>query len=190
MYGAHEDPYVYPDTHILKNIENIRDADLLAAFELEVVNVRSKFGVPTGKLNAAHYCQIHHHLFQDVYAWAGEYRSIRIAKGGNWFCFPEHIDTQTQTLFKALADDNHLKNLQPKKFIILAAKLLADLNAIHPFRDGNGRTQLTFLSLLANYAGHSVNLERLNPDTFLKAMIRSFAGDMEPLKIEIENMLN
>jgi len=174
MYGAHEDPYVYLDTHILKNTENIKDAETLAAFELEVVNVRSKSGIPDGNLDAAHYRQIHHHLFQDIYEWAGDYRSIRIAKGENWFCYPEHIDAQMTQLFEALKADDNLTGLTPTEFATHATKLLADLNAIHPFRDGNGRTQLSFLSLLADNTGHRINLERINPDAFLKAMIDSF----------------
>jgi cell filamentation protein len=189
MYGAHEDPYVYPDTHILKNTENIKDAETLAAFELEVVNVRSKSGIPDGKIDAAHYRQIHYHLFQDIYEWAGDYRTIRIAKNGNWFCYPEHIDAQMTQLFEALKADDYLKGLTPTEFATHAAKLLADLNAIHPFRDGNGRTQLSFLSLLADNAGHRINLERINPDKFLEAMIKSFVGDMMSLKNQIHKLL-
>lgn len=188
MYGAHDDPYVYLGTYILKNIENIKDADLLADFELEVVNVRSKFGVPTGKLDAVHYKQIHHHLFQDVYAWAGEYRTIRIAKGGNWFCFPEHIETQMDSLFAQLKADNCLMGLEAEAFVKKAAKLLSDLNAIHAFRDGNGRTQLSFLDLLADHAGHPIKLERIEPESFLKAMIASFMGNARDLEAHIRGI--
>lgn len=189
MYGAHEDPYVYPGTHILKNTENIKDEERLAAFELEVVNVRAMSGVPVGRLDDTHYRQIHKHLFQDVYEWAGNYRTIRIAKGGNWFCYPEHINAQMTSVFSGLSKDNYLKNIDVKDFASSSAKLLADINAIHPFRDGNGRTQLTFLSLLADNAGHAVNLEGLDPEGFLTAMIKSFMGDMRPLELEIENFL-
>lgn len=189
MYGAHEDPYIYPGTHILKNTENIKDVETLAAFELEVVNVRAKSGVPSGRLDAAHYRQIHKHLFQDIYEWAGKYRTIRIVKGGNWFCYPEHIDAQMRDVFTGLAKDNYLKGLGPEDFAISAAKLLANINAIHPFRDGNGRTQLTFLSLLAENAGHSINLETINPDIFLNAMVKSFKGDIRALEIEMRALL-
>ena len=190
MYGTHEDPYVYPGTHVLKNTENIKDAKTLVAFELEVVNVRAKSGVPSGRLDADHYCQIHTHLFQDIYKWAGEYRTVRIAKNGNWFCYPEHIDAQMTSVFNGLATDNYLKDLNAKDFASSAAKLLANINAIHPFRDGNGRTQLTFLSLLVDYAGHKLNLEKIEPGIFLDAMIKSFIGDMKPLELEIERLLD
>jgi len=190
MYGAHDDPYVYPGTHILKNIEDIKDAAKLEAFETEVVTVRSTSGVPIGNFDAAHYSQIHYHLFQDVYAWAGDYRTIRIAKGGNWFCYPENISAQMTNVFATLESDDYLKNMEQRKFASSAAILLSDLNAIHPFRDGNGRAQLTLLSLLSEKAGHEVNLETLEPKVFLNAMIKSFAGDLDPLKHEIIKMLS
>ena len=185
MYGAHNDPYVYPDTHILKNLENIQNAEKLANFELEVVTVRSKSDIPIGNFDATHYCQIHHHLFQDIYAWAGDYRTICIAKGGNWFCYPEHISSQMHDLFAALKANQYLENMAQEEFTKSAAKLLSDLNAIHPFRDGNGRTQLIFLNLLAENAGHDIYLENLRPDLFLSAMISSFQGDLKSLIDEI-----
>jgi cell filamentation protein len=189
MYAAHEDPYSYPGTDVLINLADIRDAEKLKSFELAMLATRIQEPLPMGSFDTSHYRQIHKHLFQDIYEWAGDYRTIRIAKGGNWFCYPEHIDAQMRNVFDRLAQDGYLKGLSSKEFACRAAKLLADINAIHPFRDGNGRTQLTFLSLLADSAGHKVSLEKLAPDSFLKAMIRSFKGDNKPLEIEIENLL-
>jgi cell filamentation protein len=69
------------------------------------------------------------------------------------------------------------------------AYLLAELNAIHPFREGNGRTQLTFLALLADQAGHSLDLDKLDPEATLAAMIKSFKGNEKPLKAIITKLL-
>ena len=189
MYAAHEDPYSYPNTDVLINLADIRDAEKLKSFELAMLATRIQDPLPSGSFDAPHYRQIHKHLFQDIYEWAGKYRTIRIAKNGNWFCYPEHIDAQMRDVFAGLAKDNYLTGLDPEDFAISAAKFLAEINAIHPFRDGNGRTQLTFLSLLADNAGHELSLESLVPDRFLKAMINSFIGDIKPLEIEIENLL-
>lgn len=189
MYAAHEDPYSYPNTDVLINLADIKDAEKLESFELAMLATRIQEPLPLGSFDAPHYRQIHKHLFQDVYEWAGDYRTIRIAKGGNWFCYPEHINAQMTSVFSGLSKDNYLKNIDVKDFASSSAKLLADINAIHPFRDGNGRTQLTFLSLLADNAGHAVNLEGLDPEGFLTAMIKSFMGDMRPLELEIENFL-
>jgi cell filamentation protein len=74
-------------------------------------------------------------------------------------------------------------------FIRSVAEFLSDLNAIHPFREGNGRTQLAFLHLLALRAGHPLEIERIEPGAFLAAMIRSFDGDIEPLAQQLSALL-
>jgi len=74
-------------------------------------------------------------------------------------------------------------------FALAAAHFLATLNAIHPFREGNGRTQTSFLALLADRAGHPLNLDRLVPERFLNAMISSFHGDERSLMAEIRNLI-
>src|SRR6266403_4270572 len=63
----------------------------LEAFEIEMTTLRANEPLPDGGYNARHYCRVHHHLFQDVYTWAGKYRTVRTSKGGNPFCFPKYI---------------------------------------------------------------------------------------------------
>ncbi len=104
--------------------------------------------LPSGSFDPTHYHAIHQHLFSEVYDLAGEYRSVRTAKGGDMFCYPEHITGQMDLLFASLASAPFLPGATATDFITAAAGFLADLNAIHPFREGNGRTQLTFLFLL------------------------------------------
>jgi cell filamentation protein len=71
----------------------------LEAFEEEIVKQRAGEPFPTGRLRVAHYRAIHRHLFQDVYTWAGRFRSVRIAKGESLFGYPEHIPTGMRNLF-------------------------------------------------------------------------------------------
>ena len=87
-------------------------------------------------------------------------------------------------LFGQLKQKDLLAGRAFDDFATDAAEFLADLNAIHPFRDGNGRTQLSFLHLLAIKAGHELDLSRIRPETFLKAMIASFGGAITPLARE------
>jgi len=181
MYAAVPDPYCYPGTTVLINRLGIRDQARLDAFEAEVTAERANQPLPAGRLSYRHYRAIHQHLFQDVYAWAGKPRTVRIAKAGSMFCHPEHIDREMRNLFVKLARRNHLRGLEPGEFATQAAHFLAQLNAIHPFREGNGRTQLSFLVLLAQRAGHPLSPVRLDPPAMLAAMVRSFAGDEEPL---------
>lgn len=102
--------------------------------------LRANEALPYGQFDPAHYHAVQHHLFQDVYDWAGEYRTIRIAKGSAMFCFPEHIAGQMDLLFTSLANAPFLPGATATEFITASAQFLADLNAIHPFREGNGRT--------------------------------------------------
>jgi cell filamentation protein len=74
-------------------------------------------------------------------------------------------------------------------FSVQAARFLASLNAIHPFREGNGRTQNVFIALLAAHAGHALDLSRLDPAAFRKAMIESFVGSEKPLAGQLRSLI-
>ena len=91
MYDAVEDPYTYKNTTVLINKLDLRTQAELDDFEVEISSARAEEPLPDGNLDFAHYCAIHRHLFQDVYEWAGQPRTVRISKGGNPFCFPENI---------------------------------------------------------------------------------------------------
>src|SRR3546814_7317455 len=95
-----------------------------------------------------------------AYDWAGEYRNVRTSKGGNTFCLPEFIESEMAKLFHALSEKNYLKGLTPADFVKQAAWFLSELNAIHPFREGNGRVQLAFLDILRSEE-HTSELQSL-----------------------------
>jgi cell filamentation protein len=98
-YGAFDDPYVYPGTSVLRNRLDIRDPEGLAKFEVEAAHARAEEGLPEGNFDSTHYRAAHHQLFHDVYDWAGQYRTVRIAKGTTMFCYPENIAAQMDALF-------------------------------------------------------------------------------------------
>jgi cell filamentation protein len=154
-----------------------------------MVTMRLVSALPQGQFNPAHYCAIHRHLFQDVYEWAGEYRTIRIAKNSAMFCYPEHIAEQMEILFASLSGASFTPGIATKDFIATAASFLSDLNAIHPFRDGNGRTQLTFLYLLGDRAELALDMTRIRPQEMLSGMIASFGGKLGPLEVEIGRLV-
>jgi cell filamentation protein len=181
MYGAGNDPYCYPGTTVLKNRLSLRSQAELDAFEAEITAERASQGLPRGRLSYRHYRAIHRHLFGDVYPWAGKIRTVRIAKNSNTFCHPEYIDREMRRLFQMLAKDGYFRRLDPRTFAEKAAHFLAELNAIHPFREGNGRAQISFLTLLAERAGHPLHFEYWNPKEMLVAAISSFGGDEKPL---------
>jgi cell filamentation protein len=177
MYDAIDDPYTYDNSTVLVNKLDLRDQGELDDFEAEISSARSGEPLPEGQLDFAHYCAVHHHLFQDVYEWAGTPRTVRMSKQGSPFCFPEHIDAQAAKLFGELKSSHFLEGLPVTEFASKAAHFLAELNVIHAFREGNGRSQLSFFAMLAERAGHPLDLERLDPGAMLDAMIASFDGD-------------
>lgn len=190
MYDAVDDPYTYLNSTVLVNKLDLRSQAELDAFEAEISSARAEEPLPDGLLDFAHYKAVHHHLFQDVYAWAGEARTVRISKGGNPFCFPENIESQAAKLFADLQAEDYLRDLDAPTFSGKAAHFLAELNAIHAFREGNGRTQLSFFALLAHHAGHPIDFEKLDPEKMLEAMIASFEGDERKLANVIEELIS
>ena len=189
MYRAEPDPYCYPGTTVLINRLGTSEPAELAAFEAEMTSDRATEPLPAGRFSYRHYRAVHRHLFQDVYPWAGKIRTVRIAKGGNAFCYPEHIDREMRRTFAELARQRKFRGLVAGEFARKAAHFLAELNAVHPFREGNGRTQLSFLTILAERAGHPLNLERLEPKTMLEATIASFGGNEKPLAGIISDLI-
>jgi cell filamentation protein len=168
-YGAFDDPYVYPGTPVLRNLLHLRDVKRLESFEAEMFTLRASERLPKGHFDPAHYCAVHRHLFGDVYGWAGTYRTVRIAKGETMFCYPENIAAQMDALFGGIEGGARFRDVTPEESVTRLAGFLAELNAIHPFGEGNGRTQL----------------RRVTQRTFLPSMVASFAGDLGPLVGEL-----
>lgn len=189
IYAAVEDPYLYRGTSVLKNVHGIRDAAALQRFEAISTAARAEEPLPAGRYSVSHFLAVHRHLFQDVYRWAGRPRTIRMSKGGNPFCYPENIRSELRKLFGWLRKERYLRGLSDDQFAPRLAHFLAELNAIHAFREGNGRAQLAFAVVVAAQADHRLHLDRLDPATFLAAMIASFAGDEDALAAEIRGLL-
>lgn len=188
-YQAIADPYCYPGTTVLINIPDLRNSAQLAELEAAATTQRADEPLPDGRLSVSHYRAIHRHLFQDVFAWAGKFRTVRLTKGTSTFCYPEHIAREMRTLFASLKQQRYLTGLSAEHFAHSASHFLATFNAIHPFREGNGRAQTAFLDLISERAGHPLALERLEPDAFLAAMIASFQGAEALLRGEILNLI-
>jgi len=189
MYDAISDPYCYDGTTVLKNIPDLRTQVELDAFEAISTAQRAEEPLPAGRFGIPHYRAIHHHLFQDVYKWAGQYRTVRIGKDGSAFCYPENIKGAMESIFRRLKKMNHLRGLTPDMFAKQAAEILSTLNAIHPFREGNGRTQTTFLFLLASKAGHPLDFAQLDREKFLAAMVSSFKVSDYKLTRQIRKLM-
>lgn len=188
-YQFDDDPGCYPGTTVLINLAGLQDQDALDQFEIEQVGERSLQPLPDGGFDPKHYCALHRHLFGEVYSWAGEYRSVVTWKGTSRFAQPAFIPGQMKTAFARLRKPEVLPGSDAGAFIAEAAEFLGDVNHIHPFREGNGRTQLIFMRLLGQRAGHPFRSEAVEADEFLSAMIASYNGRMDALIDELERML-
>lgn len=134
-----KDPYVYPGTSVFINKLGIQKEDALQEAEAKLVFVRSCESLPSGNFDYAHLQQIHRHLFQDIYHWAGQERTVAISKGGDLFALPQFIYPEMMRVMKRMADDERLQCQQFEYLVDAIVEYFGDVNAIHPFREGNGR---------------------------------------------------
>lgn len=160
------DPYVYPGTNVLKNLAGLPDSDRLRRFERMVTTLRAEQGSPRGQFDLAHLKAIHRHLFQDVYSWAGELRTIQLSKGGSDFLFTQFLEQGVADVNRRIVRSRFFQGSTAATFAKGASIVMGDLNHCHPFREGNGRTQFQFLKQLAHTAGHKIALSRLDRDAW------------------------
>jgi cell filamentation protein len=131
-----EDPYVYPGTRVLRNRYDVRDATQLARLEADITARRAAVLIHTPLPGAYDLQAFHRALFSDLYEWGGEIRTVAIAKG-DLFALPQHIEPYLNEVLKHLPSENHLQGLPPDRTIDRLTHYLAELNSVHPFRDGN-----------------------------------------------------
>jgi cell filamentation protein len=124
----------------------------------------------------------HRYIFGELYPWAGELRTVQIAKGGNLFALPEHIGPYLATLFAELAREDRLQGLEREQLVERLTYYYAEINAVHPFREGNGRTQRAFLTRIAKGAGYPIAWARLDAECNIHAARESHRGNNSPLR--------
>jgi cell filamentation protein len=174
--------YCYPNSHILKNKLNITNQHELEEAERAITSLKMSQAVSmgiSGGFNFEHLKTIHKFLFEDIYDWAGQVRTVNISKG-NQFCRYDYIGKQAEILFDKLKAENYLKDC--KSIVEIGKRLayyLSEINVIHPFREGNGRTQRLFIELLAKNAGYEIDFMKITKDEMLEASARAYACDYE-----------
>lgn len=183
------DPYVYPGTTVLRNKLDIRNAAALDKTERRLATQRIRQGAPSGDFDLAHLKAIHRHLFQDVYDWAGEIRTVEISKDGSQFQFRQYIETGMADVHRRIEAASYFKGLTPSAFTERAGEIIGDVNYVHPFREGNGRVQLQYLKQFAASAGHEIDLTRLEPKSWGAASREAHAGRYGAMALCIANAL-
>jgi cell filamentation protein len=177
---SNADHYIDSETGVLKNRLGIVLEEELEKAEADFATARSyELGKTPlkGDFDFDHLLAIHHYLFRDLYEWAGQPRDIDISKGSNFFAHHAHIHVAATTLFNKLAEEKHLSGLSKEDFSERAAFYLGELNALHPFREGNGRVQREFICQLAQKNGYVIEWGNIDQAAMIQASIESFKGD-------------
>lgn len=160
---------------------DIRDADALAEAEGYIVGLRMAEVVrdPSSFAFSFEFLKdLHRHLFQDVYEWAGATRRVDMSKGQTRFAVWEQVEPEAEGLFGyTAATPARVSGAQRQWFIDTAAPFLVELNVIHPFRDGNGRTMRLFVELWANSIGLRLDWGRVEPEKIVEAMVHGVTHD-------------
>lgn len=179
--GNLEDEY-YPGTSILINLENIRDTEELLERETELqLAAYEQIFIPfdeslTPDLPFFYY--LHYMMFSPLFVWAGHPRTVGISKGGTPFCPPQNIDAMMNAIFTELEQERWLYGLNLDKFIERAAYYICEINAVHPFREGNGRVIRFYMDvLLARTSGNIFDWMQSSADEYLQACIAGFSQD-------------
>jgi len=186
------DPYLDLQSGVLRNLLGITDAAELRAVEATLTASRIydviRHPIP-GDYDLPHLRAFHRQIFQDLYDWAGEPRTVSIGRE-TLFSLPEHIVADADELFAWLARANHLRGLARAAFVDGLTELLSDLNALHPFRDGNGRTQRAFVGQLARDAGHPVHWVAMDAAENTAASKAAHEGDNDALRLLLDRLVH
>jgi cell filamentation protein len=178
------DVYCYENSSVLKNKLGLQNQEELDAFEADITALRiiALDNNPVdGEFDLEHLKKIHFEVFQDIYEWAGKIRTVDIWKNESHFANIRMIDSAANRVFTDLAKENFFEGKDLEFVAKRLAHYLSELNVLHPFRDGNGRTQRIFISQLAQRAGYALNYEDLDMRVIYTAMEQAFFGDESKL---------
>lgn len=176
VYTTAQSIYCYPDTNVLKNKLNIRDNNILKTAEEEITLIKQMELLKNpinGNFSKSHLMNIHKFVFEDIYSFAGKIRREQISKADTMFYPPNLIDRELDRVFARIKEKNMLKENDEEKIFDNLAYVMAELNIIHPFREGNGRSIREFIRLMAKRMGYDLNWGNVEREELLEASILS-----------------
>jgi cell filamentation protein len=188
-YGGTEydggDFYNYPGTTVLMNRFNIREQNSLTKIEREITYAKSfhlQANPVKGVLDLKYLQKIHRFIFEDIYTWAGRIRGGGfMTKGDALFCRADLILTYAENIFGKLKSEKWLRGLERELFIERLVYFMGEVNALHPFREGNGRTQRMLFTELGRRAKYIVDFGNTVGDELLEADIAAYNKDYAPM---------
>lgn len=186
------DPYLDPRSGVFRNRLGLTDRAALSVAEVRLSTARidqlKRRRIP-GLYDLDHLRAFHWTIFQDVYPWAGQLRTVLIVKAGGSFCLPHLIASTAAEISARLADADHLRGRDREAFLDGLTPLLAEINVLHPFREGNGRTQRSFLTQLARDAGFRLRWDGVDRDANIDAARAAADGDLAPLRALLDRVV-
>ncbi len=185
LYEARNSIYCYKNTDVLRNKFDIKDNEKLEDVERKIVIIKLydlRQNEKIGKFDIEHFLEIHRYLFEDIYYFGGLFRNENIAKGNFSFADWQYIEDELKRILEELRKENYLNGYKKEKLAEKLAYYMAELNVLHPFRDGNGRTIREFIRQLAYFNGYILDIQHMSPEEMLHASIRSVI-DTDELKM-------
>ena len=176
VYTTVQSIYCYPDSNVLKNKLNIRENKLLKTAEEEITLIKQMELLKNpikGNFTKSHLMNIHKFIFEDIYTFAGKIRREQISKADTMFYPPNLTDRELGKVFTKIKEKNMLKETDEEKVFDNLAYVMAELNIIHPFREGNGRSIREFIRQMAKRMGYDLNWGNVDKDELLEASILS-----------------
>ena len=176
--------YTDPNTGVLRNLANVTNFNTLLLIESGAVTKRiaELQANPIKIKNSSTILDIHKYLFQDIYSWAGKTRTVEISKGDKPFFPLSHFRNAFMFIDTLIAEYRKIDRKDKPRLTHKLAEILDNINFLHPFREGNGRTQREFLRLLAMEKGLSLNLNPPdNVDIYERYMSGTITGNIEQL---------
>ncbi len=186
LYEARNSIYCYPDSNVLVNKLNIKDNKKLEKAEKMIVLAKLydlRQNKLVGNFDKDHFINIHKYLFEDLYPFAGKFRTENIAKDSFSFAEWEFIDSELDRLLLKLKEENFLNDLNKEDMAKKLAYYMSELNVLHPFREGNGRTIREFIRELAYKNGYILDYSKTGSEEMLEAMMKSVIDETDLAKI-------
>lgn len=170
--------YIDPKTGILRNLQDVSDPEVLLFVESSAVTKRllELYENPIKIKGVDSLFEIHRHLFQDIYIWAGKKRVVEISKDGKQFFPTTYFDNAFRYIDQLIDEYRKIPKNNKRKLAEKLAEILDNVNYLHPFREGNGRAQREFIRLLALEKGLILNL---NPPDNISVYERYMKGTVE-----------
>ena len=189
LYENRNSIYCYKNTNVLVNKFEIKNNEVLEEVERTIVfaklyELRQNKNI--GNFDIKHFVEIHKFLFEDIYPFAGKFRTENIAKGNTLFADWNFLESELKRILEELKNENYLNGLEKNQLSKRLAYYMAELNVLHPFREGNGRSTREFIRQLAFKNNYILDLTNMLPKEMLNASIKSVVDTTDLEKIIYE----